>query len=181
MIFLATRKTKENTLTRGFEVCKGYKKNDVNLPKRSTKCSAGYDFEAVEDTVIPSVWKRVANNLVSGQLFGDILKPTIVFTGVKAYMLDDEYLQLANRSSNPLKHKLIMTNGVGVIDSDYYNNPDNDGNIGFQFWNFGFSDIEIKKGERIGQGTFLKFLKADGDDTTVERKGGFGSTDSPEQ
>lgn len=174
---LATRKTKEITLTRGFEVCKGYKKNDVNLPKRSTKSSAGYDFEAVEDTVIPSIWKRVLNNIVNGQLFGDILKPTIVFTGVKAYMLEDEYLQLANRSSNPLKRKLIMTNGVGVIDSDYYSNPENDGNIGFQFWNFGFNDVEIKKGERIGQGTFLKFLKADGDDTTAERKGGFGSTD----
>lgn len=170
---MATRKTKEITLTRGFEVCKGYKKNDVNLPKRSTKSSAGYDFEAVEDTVIPSIWKRVLNNIVNGQF----LKPTIVFTGVKAYMLEDEYLQLANRSSNPLKRKLIMTNGVGVIDSDYYSNPDNDGNIGFQFWNFGFNDVEIKKGERIGQGTFLKFLKADGDDTTAERTGGFGSTD----
>lgn len=170
-----TTETK-NTKLRGFEVCKGYKSKNVNLPKRSTKNAAGYDFEAVEDVIIPSVWKRVAQNLVQGHLFGDILKPTIVFTGVKAYMQEDEYLQLANRSSNPLKRFLIMTNGIGVIDSDYYSNKDNDGNIGFQFWNFGFADLEIKKGERIGQGTFLKFLKTDDDNADNERQGGFGST-----
>ncbi len=69
-------------------------------------------------------------------------------------MGEDEFLQLANRSSNPLKRFLVLTNGVGVIDSDYYNNPDNEGHIMFQFTNFGFADVTIHKGERIGQGIF---------------------------
>ena len=58
---------------------------------------------------------------------------------------EDEYLQLTNRSSNPLKRFLVLTNGVGVIDSDYYDNPDNEGHIMFQFTNFGPTDVVIKK------------------------------------
>ena len=104
------------------------------------------------------------------------LKSTLVPTGIKAYMGDDEYLQLANRSSNPLKRFLSLANGIGVIDSDYYNNTDNEGHIMFQFTNFGLTDMVIKKGERIGQGIFLPFLKADQDQTTTERTGGFGSS-----
>lgn len=92
-------------------------------------------------------------------------------------MGQDEYLQLANRSSNPLKRFLTLSNGVGVIDSDYYNNPDNEGHIMFQFSNFGLTDVQIKKGERIGQGIFLPFLKADNDVAEAERTGGFGSSD----
>lgn len=91
-------------------------------------------------------------------------------------MGDDEFLQLANRSSNPLKRFLVLTNGVGVIDSDYYDNSDNEGHIMFQFTNFGLTDVTIKKGERIGQGIFLPFLKADQDETSALRTGGFGSS-----
>lgn len=104
------------------------------------------------------------------------LKPTLVPTGIKAYMQTDEFLQLANRSSNPLKRFLLLANGVGVIDADYYNNPDNEGHIMFQFVNFGVTDVTIKKGERIGQGIFLPFLKADQDETISTRTGGFGSS-----
>ncbi|KFN93248.1 deoxyuridine 5'-triphosphate nucleotidohydrolase [Tetragenococcus muriaticus 3MR10-3] len=74
-------------------------------------------------------------------------------------MMEDEFLQLANRSSNPLKRFLLVSNGVGIIDSDYYNNQENEGHIMFQFTNFGVKDIVIKKGERIGQGIFLSFFK----------------------
>ena len=105
------------------------------------------------------------------------IKPTLVPTGIKSYMGKEEYLQLTNRSSNPLKRFLLLTNGVGVIDSDYYNNSDNEGHIMFQFTNFGPSDLTIKKGERIGQGIFLPFLKADQDVTSQSRSGGFGSSD----
>ena len=73
-------------------------------------------------------------------------------------MQKDEFLAMYNRSSNPIKNKLILTNGVGVVDSDYYNNPDNEGEIAFQFTNNGYDDIVIKKGERIGQGIFQKIL-----------------------
>lgn len=116
---------------RGFEVAKGFEDKGINLPVRKTKFSAGYDVEAAEDTIIPS-FKR-----------GN--KPTLIKTGIKAYMADDEVLILANRSSNPGKKGLILANSIGVIDKDYYGNPDNDGHIMFAFYNIKDEDIEIKK------------------------------------
>jgi len=147
---------------RGFEIAKGFENSNINLPIRKTKCSAGYDIEAAEDTVIPSFKK------------GN--KPTLVKTGIKAYMGEDEVLILANRSSNPGKKGLILANSIGVIDSDYYGNPDNDGHIMFAFYNIKEEDIEIKKGDAIGQGIFQKYLVTDNDVSQGERIGGFGST-----
>lgn len=162
---------------RGFEVVAAYKEQEINLPKRATKNAAGYDFEAAADIVIPAVWKQVIQHFTNRtETTGKILKPVLVPTGIKAYMGTDEYLQLANRSSNPLKRFITLSNGIGVIDSDYYNNPDNEGHIMFQFSNFGLTDVTIKKGERIGQGIFLPFLKADNDQADTERTGGFGSS-----
>ena len=152
---------------RGFEVVSSF--SDINLPKRSTARSAGYDFEAAEDTLVPSVWKL-------GLKGSENIKPTFIKTGVKAYMQEDEALFLYNRSSNPGKKGLVMANSVGVVDSDYYNNADNEGHIMFAFYNFFPMDVTIKKGERIGQGVFKKFLKADGDNASAIRTGGFGST-----
>lgn len=261
------------TKVRGFEVAKGFEDKNINLPVRATARAAGYDFEASDDIVIPSVWdikeihKKSISSILSKDLFGfnidlqdpdsisqvmehlteveslelfskvtdfltkitqllkdkgvdleelasdpasytelfntlnlenqnnEILKellsdeaiseiktlskqfkPVLVPTGVKAYMEPDEYLALFNRSSNPLKRFLVLTNGVGVIDGDYYSNPDNDGHIMFQFLNFGPETIYIKKGERIGQGVFSKFLLVDDDNAQGERLGGHGST-----
>lgn len=163
---------------RGFEVVTKYQNQEIHLPERATKNAAGYDFEAAEDIVIPTFWKQLVAQ-VTGKADQEekLVKPVLVPTGIKAYMGEDEYLQLANRSSNPLKRFLSLSNGVGVIDSDYYNNPDNEGHIMFQFTNFGLTDVTIKKGERIGQGIFLPFLKADNDRATTERTGGFGSSD----
>ena len=152
---------------RGFEVCSSFA--DINLPKRSTARSAGYDFEAAEDITVPSIWKMALKG-------SENIKPTFIKTGVKAYMQEDEALFLYNRSSNPGKKGLVMANSVGVVDSDYYNNADNEGHIMFAFYNFFPVDVTIKKGERIGQGVFKKFLKADGDDANAIRTGGFGST-----
>jgi len=120
---------------RGFEIAKGFENAGINLPIRSTKHSAGYDIEAAEDTIIPSFKKGS--------------KPTLIKTGLKAYMGEDEVLILANRSSNPGKKGLILANSIGVVDSDYYENPDNDGHIMFAYYNIKEEDIEIKKGERI--------------------------------
>lgn len=169
---------------RGFEKVSTFE--DINLPERATKHAAGYDFEAANDVVIPSIFKsgiatalKVALNKEEVLLDEELLKqvkPTLVGTGVKAYMGDDEFLQLCNRSSNPLKNFLLLGNGVGIIDSDYYNNENNEGHIMFQFINFGLKDLTIKKGERIGQGIFLPFLKADGDESEKTRIGGFGSS-----
>lgn len=147
---------------RGFEIAKGFEQSQINLPVRKTKYSAGYDIEAAEDVIIPSFKKG--------------MNPTLVKTGLKAYMQDDEVMLLYNRSSNPKKKGLILANSVGVIDKDYYGNPDNDGHFMFAFYNIKEEDITIKKGEAIGQAIFQKYLIADNDDAQGERMGGFGST-----
>ena len=147
---------------RGFEIAKGFENMNINLPVRKTKYSAGYDIEAAEDCTIPP-FKR-----------GD--KPFLVKTGLKAYMQEDEYLKLCNRSSNPGKRGLILANSIGVVDSDYYGNEDNDGHIMYAFYNIKAEPVEIKKGDCIGQAIFEKFLITDDDNPNGERKGGFGST-----
>ncbi len=157
---------------RGFEVAKGFLAEEVPLPERSTKNSAGYDFFVIEDTVIPSFYQQLLKKIGTDEP----VKPTLVKTGIKAYMQEDEVLYLYNRSSNPFKKGLVLANSVGVIDSDYYSNPDNDGHIMFAFYNFMPFSVTLKKGEKMGQGVFAKFLKADGDTTDAQRIGGFGST-----
>ena len=92
-------------------------------------------------------------------------------------MDDDVFLLLVPKSGLGCKYGMGMENTIGVIDSDYYNNASTEGHIMFQFTNVGLRDVTIKKGERIGQGIFLPFLKADQDETTGERTGGFGSSD----
>ena len=135
---------------------------DIKLPERSTKFSAGYDFYALEDILVPG--KGVI---------------TYVKTGVKVKLAEDEFLMLCNRSSNPKKKELVLMNGVGIVDSDYYGNPDNDGEICFAFSSLNETGSFIKKGEKIGQGIIQKFIKAENDNSsnsTVVRAGGFGST-----
>lgn len=106
------------------------------------------------------------------------IKPTLVPTGIKCQLANDCYLELSVRSSTPLKHWLILANGVGIIDGDYYNNPDNEGHIYFQLINLSPFDIQLKKGDKIGQGIIKKYEVTD-DDYKYEKKeraGGFGST-----
>lgn len=147
---------------RGFEIAEGFEDKNINLPKRKTKFSAGYDVEAAEDVIVPTFKKGMS--------------PTLVKTGIKAYMQEDEVLMLYNRSSNPKKKGLILANSVGVVDKDYYGNQDNDGHIMFAFYNIKEEDILIKKGECIGQAIFQKYYVTDDDNAEGERIGGFGST-----
>lgn len=163
---------------RKFEVAKGWEDKDINLPQQGTKGSAGYDFEAAEDTTIPSMHNFFIKSVKDGkwELSQRGLRPTLVPTGVKAYMQEDEFLALYNRSSMPLKQQLMLANNTAVIDSTYYNNASNDGHIMFQFINFGENDVVLKKGTRIGQGIFHKYLLADDGNSEEERIGGFGST-----
>ena len=136
---------------------------NIRLPERSTQYSAGYDFFALEDQHIPG----------KGAI-------TYVKTGVKIRMAEDEFLLLANRSSNPGKKELVMMKGVGIIDSDYYGNQDNDGEICFAFSSLNETGSFIKKGDKIGQGIIQKFILAEDDFSSnprAERVGGFGSTD----
>lgn len=105
-------------------------------------------------------------------------KVNLVPTGIKCYLPHGYYLQLSVRSSLPLKHWLIMANSIGVIDADYYNNPDNEGHIYFQLINLGQYPIIIKKGDCFGQGIILPYNMTNEDNTTAARVGGFGSTGS---
>lgn len=141
-----------------FERITGY--DDVNLPKRATMGAAGYDFECAEDILC------------------DPHVITLIPTGIKAQIDDGYYLQLAVRSSTPKKKGLILANSIGIIDSDYYNNPDNEGHIMFQVYNYTDKDTVIHKGERIGQGVFLRYGLTDDDMVNTLRTGGFGSTDT---
>lgn len=144
-----------------FEKVKRLENEEIKLPERSTVNSAGYDFFAIENIVIPA-------------------KTTVrVFTGVKCKLLPDMFLLLANRSSNPAKKSLVLMNGIGIIDADYYGNPDNDGEMAFDFHNISTVDTIIKKGDKLGQGVIVKFIKTDDDyiaNPTATRVGGFGST-----
>jgi dUTP pyrophosphatase len=143
-------------MNRGFEVVSTYTNEDVALPLRETANAAGYDIRAAKDFIVPK----------GGQI-------VLVPTGVKAFMESDEFLMLVNRSSGPIKRGLVMPNSVGIIDADYYNT---DQEIKWQVMNIGTEDVEIKKGERIAQGIFMKYLRADNDSASGSRTGGFGST-----
>ena len=145
---------------RGFEIVTGYEDRGIHLPMRKTARSAGYDLEAAEDCVIEPG------------------KVTMIPTGVKAYMQADEYLGLHIRSGFSLKNKLSFINSEGIIDSEYYNNPENEGHIFAAIMNYGESPVYVKKGMRIAQGVFYKYLPADGDipGEGAVRTGGFGST-----
>ena len=146
---------------RGFEIAKGFEDKDIHIPVRKTAHSAGYDIEAAEDTVVP--------------VFKPGMKPTLVPTGLKAYCMEDECFFLLNRSSGP-KKGLVLANGIGLVDSDYYNNPDNDGHFMYAYYNTTDHDILLKKGDAIGQLVFTKYLVVDNDKAEGKRIGGFGST-----
>ena len=176
-------------MKRGFKIVSKYENEGLTWPVRATQNAAGYDFCAAKDFVLPSIWKRdflkILRTLRKQKQYtqedltaaNKVLKPYLVPTGIKAYMQPEEFLMLANRSSNPLKHGLILPNGVGIVDADYYDNENNEGEIFFQLVNFGLTDKVIKKGERLGQGIFLPYLLADDEKTPLStRTGGFGSS-----
>ena len=131
---------------------------EYDLPKRMTSHSAGYDFFAIEGfTLKPGEIKKIP-------------------TGYKATFGSDEMLMILVRSSMGFKYNVRMTNQVGIIESDYYNNIDNEGHIFVSLQNEGDRDFVVKKGEGYAQGIFTKFLICDDDVTTNERQGGLGST-----
>lgn len=148
---------------RGFEIVKDEHRKHLNIdikrPQRGSKYSAGYDICTPVDIIIPPYGISDA-----------------IQTDIKAYMLEDEVLEIVPRSSIGFKKGLMLINTVGVIDCDYYENPDNDGNIGFKLKNLTDKEVVIKAGERIMQGIFTKYLITDDDDANKDRLGGIGST-----
>ena len=133
--------------------------DDILLPVRKTMKSAGYDFISFMDITIKP---------------NDIVK---IPTGIKISLEDGEFLGIFVRSSMGFKYNVRMCNQVGIIDGDYYNNPDNEGHIYFQLINLSPIPIQLKKGDCIGQGIIKPYLKTEADNTTASREGGFGSTD----
>lgn len=128
-----------------------------DLPKRATKHSIAYDFYSPEDFVVEPHSKYM------------------LWTGVKAQFLDDEALLLNVRSSMGKKN-IMLSNTQAWIESDYYNSKNNEGEIGLFFYNYGNEKWEVKQGDRIAQGMFIKYLTTDDDNAEGVRVGGWGST-----
>ena len=148
---------------RGFEIIKDeHRKHsdiEIQLPTRGDSRSAGYDFYSNETVVLQPKQSH------------------LFWTDVKSYMLEDEVLSIHVRSSIGTKKDLMLKNTTGIIDSSYYENVSNDGNIGICLVNMGDKIQKIEKGERIAQGIFTKYLIADDDICLkLERTGGFGSS-----
>lgn len=147
---------------RGFEIVGNkFKKNigsNIILPTRGSKNSAGYDFHIpIDITIEPH-------------------QQILVWSDIKAYMQENEVLIIDIRSSIGIKKGLMIANTFGVIDSDYYSNSDNDGNIGLTLRNLTDEIVTINAGERVAQGIFIKYLVADNGNTNTKRTGGIGST-----
>lgn len=135
----------------------------IKLPKRGTNHSAGYDIHSLEDYVIKPGESHAFK------------------TGLKVSMNDDEVLFLVDRSSVGFKYDVCLSNSVGVIDADYYNNPDNEGHFSIKLINHGKNDYEVKIGDRIAQGIFMKYLTIDEEEkVNNKRTGGIGSTNKKE-
>ena len=133
--------------------------NSGILPTRADNGSAGYDFYSTEKFEIKP------NEMVK------------IHTYIKASMEIDEVLMMYVRSSIGIKRNLMLCNGTGVIDSTYYNNPDNEGDIICAIYNYGKETQVIEKGERIAQGVFLKYLTCENDKVLNKtRTGGIGSS-----
>lgn len=178
-----------------FEKVKRFADADFNLPVRKTKNSAGYDFEVAEDICIPT-WTSQLMALakatpqpkepysleeMAALTKQTKAKPTLVSTGVKCHLEEGYYLELSVRSSTPLKYWIVLANSVGIIDADYCDNPDNEGEIFFQVINMSPFDIYLKKGDIIGQGIIKRYEVTDDDKAIGERQGGFGSTTMPQK
>lgn len=133
--------------------------NSGIIPARSDYGSAGYDFYTTQDIIIKP-------------------KETVLFkTNIKAKMLPDEVLLLYIRSSVGIKKHIVLSNGTGVIDSTYYDNPDNEGNIMCALYNYGTEEQVIAAGDRVMQGVFCKYLTTTNDVVVnKERTGGIGSS-----
>ena len=172
-----------------FEFVEKYKDCGLPLPTRATKNAAGYDLYVAEDTVVPSFF-GMRNDLIDSHGLFDRMelkevealtktlsaRPTLISTGVKCKLDDNQYLEITVRSSTPLKYWLICANGQGIIDADYYQNPSNEGEIFLQLFNLLPTDILLRKGDKIGQGIIQTYSVTEDDTVGEDRKGGFGST-----
>lgn len=182
-----------------FEKVSRFNDIDLPLPTRATGNSAGYDFVVAEDVVLPPMsflTSKIQDHVFEEDKDLDFYsftnpftldemaeltkslksKVTLVSTGIKCHLNPGQYLELSVRSSTPLKHWIICGNSVGIIDADYCDNPDNEGEIFFQLINLSPFAIKLNRGDKIGQGIIKTYGVTDDDSATGERLGGFGST-----
>lgn len=131
--------------------------DDISIPQRATKGSAGYDIATPFNTVIPPG------------------KSVIIPTGLRCKMSEEYVMLILPRSSMGIKHGMKLKNTCAVIDSDYYN-ADNEGHIMLAIENTGGYTLYIDKGERIAQAIFIPYGIAEKDEVSTERSGGIGST-----
>lgn len=131
----------------------------IELPKRATTGSAGYDFYLPTDLRLEP---------------GQTVK---IPTGVRVRMEEGWVLMLYPRSGLGFKYRLQLDNTVGVIDSDYYYS-DNEGHIMAKLTNDSRDGrvLELEAGKAFMQGIFTPFGITEDDETTGVRNGGFGST-----
>ncbi|MDR2867705.1 MAG: dUTP diphosphatase [Acholeplasmatales bacterium] len=147
-------------MERKFVVVKKYQDLSINIPHRQTSHSAGYDLESADNYTIKP--QEIA----------------LISTGLKAYIPEGEVLLIISRSSLPRKLGLMIPNSIGVIDADYVDNPDNEGEIFILVYNFTNHLVQILKGERLAQGIFTTYLKTIPDHSYANKRvGGFGSSD----
>ena len=134
--------------------------NMIKFPKRATTGSAGHDFFAPYNIVIPPK--------------GTVKIPT----GIRVILDDDKFLAIYPRSGLGFKYKMQLWNSVAVIDADY-SQSDNEGHIWVKFYNDSpdGKTIAIKQGEAMCQGVIQQFFKTIDDETDGIRNGGWGSTD----
>lgn len=132
--------------------------DEIKLPKRATRHSAGYDVFSLKDI-----------ELKPGEM-------ATIPTAIKCYMQHDEWLSIRVRSGHGFKFNIRLKNQVGVVDSDYYNNSGNEGHIFVAIQNEGDKDFILKKGDAFAQAIFHKYLVVDDDFVDTDRNGGFGST-----
>jgi len=192
---------------RGIILITEYKDKNINLPDIATKKSAGYDLEAAEDIIVPSIFntmKRLTgteptwnpsiikkvpyflgyaeDKVYSLKEMKELVKEhkfvTMIPTGLKVNLSNNEYLSIHDRSSIGINCLLMLPHQTGIVDADYYNNEDNEGHIFIPMVNFSPYDIKIEKGERIAQGIICEYKTVDDEDEIdTVRKGGYGSTD----
>ena len=145
---------------RFFEWVPGLSEENLPLPRRQTHSAAGYDL-----------FSRIDIDIAPGEI-------KLVPTGVRVRLPEGEFLAIYARSSLAIKRRLMLANGVGVVDADYYDNPQNGGEILIPLWNMGLEKAVLPRGERIAQGIFMNYLTSAADEAseTQWRSGGFGST-----
>lgn len=168
-----------------FKKVKRFENENIKMPVRATKHSAGYDMFVAKDIVVYPIADVVGSVPKSAkpEILDAVIekyktaRPTLVSTGVKCYLEEGQYLKLVSRSSIPLKTWMICGNSEGIIDADYADNPQTDGEIFFEVMNLSNTPVLLQKGDKICQGIICRYETFDKEETPKEeRKGGFGST-----